>query len=117
MCNKDDRLDAFVLADTLRTDRARLRRLEPDTPETVALRRTCRARKDFVGHRVALINQLRAHLQSAFPGAVGRFASLDSEIALAFLSRFTTQDQADWLTPNRLGHWLAKNRYSGRTSP
>ena len=49
--NKDDRFDAFVLADTLRTDRSRLRRLEPDTAETIALRRACRARKDLVSHR------------------------------------------------------------------
>ena len=35
--NKDDRFDAFVLADTLRTDRARLRPLVPDSPATVAL--------------------------------------------------------------------------------
>ncbi len=32
--NKDDRFDAFVLADTLRTDRSRLRPLLPDTPAT-----------------------------------------------------------------------------------
>ena len=32
--NKDDRSDSFVLADTLRTDRARLRPPEPDTPAT-----------------------------------------------------------------------------------
>ena len=30
--NKDDRFDAYVLADTLRTDRARLRPLMPDSP-------------------------------------------------------------------------------------
>ena len=36
--NKDDRFDAYVLADTLRTDRARLRPLTPDSPATVALR-------------------------------------------------------------------------------
>jgi len=41
--NKDDRFDAFVLADTLRTDRPRLRPLIPDSPATVALRRACRA--------------------------------------------------------------------------
>ncbi|WAY17045.1 IS110 family transposase [Mycolicibacterium fortuitum] len=29
--NKDDRFDAFVLADTLRTDRTRLRPLQPDS--------------------------------------------------------------------------------------
>ena len=60
--NKDDRFDAFVLADTLRTDRARLRPLVPDSPATVALRTACRARKDLVAHRIALANQLRAHL-------------------------------------------------------
>src|ERR1700678_802040 len=50
--NKDDRFDAFVLADTLRTDRARLRPLVPDSESTVALRALCRARKDLVAHRV-----------------------------------------------------------------
>ncbi|MGH3433523.1 MAG: IS110 family transposase [Thermocrispum sp.] len=115
--NKDDRFDAFVLADTLRTDRPRLRRLEPDTPATVALRRVCRARKDLVGHRVAAANQLRAHLRNVFPGAVGLFTNIDSEISLAFLRRFDTQDRADWLTPKRLGDWLAKAGYPGRTSP
>ena len=88
--NKDDRFDAYVLADTLRTDRARLRPLTPDSPATVALRGTCRARKDLVGHRVALANQLRAHLQTAIPGAVGLFHELDSAISLKFLTRFDT---------------------------
>ena len=50
--NKDDRFDAFVLADTLRTDRARLHPLTPDTAATAALRALCRARKDLVIHRV-----------------------------------------------------------------
>jgi transposase len=58
--NKDDRFDAYVLADTLRTDRARLRPLVPDTEATTALRRACRARKDLVKHRVAAADQLRA---------------------------------------------------------
>jgi transposase len=66
--NKDDRFDAFVLADVLRTDRARLRPLIPDSPATATLRQACRARKDLVGHRVAVGNQLRAHLLCAFPG-------------------------------------------------
>lgn len=112
--NKDDRFDAFVLADTLRTDRARLRPLVPDTDATIALRRACRARKDLVKHRVATANQLRAHLRNVFPGAVGLFADIDSEISLAFLSRFDTQDRADWLTPKRLGDWLSKQGYSGK---
>ncbi len=52
-----------------------------------------------------------------FPGAADLFTELDSAISLAFLSRFTTQAQADWLTPKRLGDWLAKQGYSGRTDP
>jgi transposase len=115
--NKDDRFDAFVLADTLRTDRARLRPLTPDGADTVALRRTCRARKDLIAHRVGAANQLRAHLRNVFPGAAGLFAEIDSPISLAFLTRFDTQDKADWLTPTRLGAWLAKQSYPGRTDP
>ena len=115
--NKDDRFDAFVLADTLRTDRARLRPLVPDSPATVALRQTCRARKDLVAHRVAVANQLRAHLQVVFPGAVGLFADLDSPISLRFLTRFDCQDRADWLSAKRLEAWLTSVGYCGRTDP
>ena len=115
--NKDDRFDAFVLADTLRTDRARLRPLVPDTDATVALRRACRARKDLVNHRVAVANQLRAHLRNVLPAAVGLFQDLDSAISLAFLTRFDTQDKINWLTPKRLGDWLAKQGYSGKVDP
>lgn len=115
--NKDDRFDAYVLADTLRTDRARLRPLTPDAPATVALRRACRARRDLVAHRVGVGNQLRAHLRNVFPGAVGLFADIDSPISLAFLTRFPTQDKADWLTPKRLGDWLSKQGYSGKVDP
>jgi transposase len=115
--NKDDRFDAFVLADTLRTDRARLRPLVPDSPATVALRAACRARKDLVGHRIALANQLRAHLQRAFPGAVGLFAEIDSPISLRFLARFDCQERADWLSSRRLAAWLASVGYCGRVAP
>ena len=58
-----------MLADALRTDRARLRPLTPDSPDTCTLRRACRARKDLVAHQVSLANQLREHLKRVFPGA------------------------------------------------
>jgi transposase len=115
--NKDDRFDAFVLADTLRTDRVRLRPLTPDSPATVALRAAVRARRDLVAHRVAVANQLRDHLKRVFPGALGLFEDLDSVISLKFLTRFDCQDRADWLTPTRLGVWLKSVRYTGRTDP
>jgi transposase len=115
--NKDDRFDAYVLADVVRTDRRRLRPLLVDTPATTALRGTVRARRDLVTHRVAVANQLRAHLHICFPGAVGLFADIDSMISLRFLERFTTQDRADWLSPKRWATWLSSVGYSGRTTP
>jgi transposase len=49
----------------VRTDRRRLTPLLLDNKATIALRKLCRARKDLVAHRVAVTNQLRAHLQTA----------------------------------------------------
>jgi transposase len=115
--NKDDRSDAFVLADTLRTDRARLRPLTPDSEATWVLRRACRARKDLITHRVGLANQLREHLNRVFPGAVGLFRDLDSPISLTFLARYDCQDRADWLSPRRLAAWLSSVGYCGRVDP
>jgi transposase len=115
--NKDDRYDAYVLADVVRTDRRRLTPLTRSTPLTLALRSTVRARRDLVEHKVAAANQLRAHLQIVFPGVVGLFAAIDSQVSLAFVERFTTQAKADWLSPKRLGDWLTKIGYSGKVSP
>jgi transposase len=115
--NKDDRFDAFVLADTLRTDRSRLHPLVPNTPNTAALRAACRARKDLVIHRVAMANQLREHLKRVFPAALGLFEDLDSPISLKFLTRFDCQGRADWLTPKRLDGWLKSVRYTGHSDP
>ena len=115
--NKDDRYDAYVLADVVRTDRHRLRPLVCDSAATIALRITVRTRRDLVAHRIAAANQLRAHLQIVFPGATGLFAAIDSPISLKFLQRFTTQTQADWLSPTRLGAWLSAVSYSGGTDP
>lgn len=115
--NKDDRFDAYVLADVVRTDHRRLRPIEVDTEATTTLRRSVRARRDLVAHRVAVANQLRAHLQIVFPGAVGLFRDIDSPISLAFLTRFPTTEKAAWLSPKRLAAWLSSVGYCGRTDP
>jgi transposase len=115
--NKDDRFDAYVLADVVRTDRRRLIPLTRSSPATIALRTTVRARRELVEHRVAAANQLRAHLQHVFPAAASLFADIDSGISLNFLHRFPTQTKADWLTVARLGQWLKRVTYSGRVAP
>ena len=110
--NKDDGFDAYVLADTLRTDRARLRPLTRDSEATLTLRMTVRARQDLVAARVAMGNQLRAHLQTTLPGAIGLFRDIDSPITLRFLTRFPSQDKTDWLSKTRLGNWLRSVGYN-----
>lgn len=110
--NKDDGFDAFVLADTLRTDRARLRPLTRDSDATVTLRMAVRARQDLIAARVAMGNQLRAHLQTTFPGVIGLFRDIDSAITLRFLTRFPSQVKADWLSQARLGNWLRSVSYN-----
>jgi transposase len=114
---KDDRFDSYVLADTLRTDRARLRPLIPDTPATITLRAAVRARKDLVAHRVAAANQLRAHLAVAFPAAIGLFHELDGPLSLAFLARFGSQDAAAGLDEDAIAGWLSTLPARGNPAP
>lgn len=111
---KSDAGDAYLLADVLRTDGHRLNALVMDSDETQALRALTRTRKQLVEVRVGLVNQLRAQLERVFPGAIGLFARLDSDIAVAFLRRYPTSYAAAHLTDARLSAFLRRNTYSGR---
>jgi transposase len=114
---KSDRFDAMVLAELARTDAHRFRVLVPDRDETKALRALTRAREDLVQTRVALANQLRAELERFWPGAAQIFAEVDSPIALAFLERYPTPNDARTLGEQRLTRFLARNGYCGRRTP
>lgn len=114
---KSDPHDAYVLADMLRTDGHRLRRLRPQRDATRALRALVRGRDDLVATRVALANQLRAVLESFWPGAAAIFADVDSPIALAFLTRYPTPQSARRLGAKRLTAFLAQHAYCGRRTP
>ncbi len=112
--HKDDRFDAYVLADTVRTDLRRLVALRPDTAATTTLRTLVRARIDLVTHRIAVANQLRAHLETALPAAANLFSELHGQTARAFLTAFPTQDAVDALTETELADWLSAHRYHAR---
>jgi transposase len=113
---KSDGFDAYVLAELARTDMHRRRVLEPDSDETRALRALTRAREDLVEQKVALANQLRAQLETFWPGAACIFADVDSPICLSFLERYPSPEDARLLGEKRLGAFLARNGYSGRRS-
>ena len=112
---KSDRFDAFVLGELARTDHHRFRVLEPDA--TKAIRALTRGREDLVGARTALVNQLRAELDRFWPGPLGLFSDLHSQISLAFLERYPSPADARGLGEARLQAFLARERYSGGQQP
>ncbi len=114
---KNDRFDAMVLCELARTDRHRFPALAPSSDETLALRALVRTREDLVKARVALANQLRAHLQAFWPGAEQIFADVDSPIALAFLERYPSPNDTHGLGEKRLGSFPTRHAYCGRKSP
>jgi hypothetical protein len=87
---KSDPGDSYKLADLLRTDSHRLRRLKPLDTTTRHLQALARLRADHVHAKTAATNQLGALLDVHWPGAKQVFARLDSQIALDFLERYPT---------------------------
>lgn len=111
---KSDPGDARLLADLVRTDGGRFRRLAPVDAATGRLRRLVRARDELRDTRTLLGNQLRMLLEEAWPGAAEVFARVDSPIALAFLERYPSPRSAQGLGEARLAGFLVRHRYSGR---
>ena len=59
---KDDRRDAHVVADALRTDRRAFRVVSPDDPAIIRLRELCRIVEDLQEEEGRLVNRLREQL-------------------------------------------------------
>lgn len=114
---KSDPGDSFKLADYLRTDGHRLRRLEPLDATTAEIQTLNRLRDDHVTARVAATNQLAALLARHWPGAKSVFGRLDSEIALAFLEDYPTPGAAARLGETRMTMFCRRHSYSGNRSP
>lgn len=113
---KSDATDAYLLADLLRTDGHRFKPLAPQGDEIRALRALVRGRDDLVATRVQMANQLRALLESFWPGAAEVFADVDSPIALAFIQRYPTPEAASRLGLKRMAAFCAQHSYCGRRS-
>lgn len=111
---KSDPGDSFKLADYLRTDHPMLRPLTPTLPETLQVQALTRQRANHIEARIAALNQLAALLEEHWPGAKAVFASLDSDIALAFLDAYPTPEAAAKLTASRLESFCKRHSYSGR---
>jgi transposase len=64
---KDDRLDALVLADSLRTDQHCFRLVQIDDPLTIQLRELSRVEDDLRDEAVRLTNRLRDQIHRYYP--------------------------------------------------
>ncbi|MGO4615562.1 IS110 family transposase [Nocardia sp. 2YAB30] len=110
---KSDPGDSCKLADYLRTDGHRLRRLDPVDAGLRELQALIRLRDDQVQARTAAINQLAALLDTHWPGPKELFHSLASPIALAFLTDYPTPQSAARLGEARMAAFLRRNSYRG----
>jgi transposase len=113
---KSDPGDSYKLADYLRTDGHRLRRLRPIDPGLHELQALVRLRDDQVRARTAASNQLTALLDTYWPGPRRLFVSLFSPIALAFLTDYPTPASAAHLGEGRMAAFLRRHAYRGGKS-
>src|SRR2546428_1905418 len=84
---KDDRRDAFVLADSLRTDRPAFRRVQLDDPLIVELRELSRLDDDLREELSRLSNRLRAQLHRFCPETLALCPAADEPWFWALLDR------------------------------
>jgi transposase len=109
---RDDSLDAQLLADLLRTDRARLYPWRPDSPLT----RNIRARVGFLTFlkhaAIRIHNRLRAVLLRYYPQALELFSGLMIPTTLAFIAACNTPQALAALSyeefvafAQQQGHW------------
>ncbi|HEV8654023.1 MAG TPA: IS110 family transposase [Candidatus Limnocylindria bacterium] len=106
---KNDRLDAEVLAQAVRTDRASLRALLPDSDLANEIAVLARDRHALVREHTRLVNQLRSALGEYFPAALVAF-DLDADSTLAFLERYPTPEAAAKLSAFQIAAFLRARR-------
>ena len=80
---KDDRRDAHVLGDSLRTDRRAFRRLSVDDPTVIELREWSRIADDLSQERTRLANRIRQLLWRYYPQMLQLADDLTAENFLA----------------------------------
>ena len=114
---KSDPGDSYKLADYLRTDGHRLRRLQPPDPGLRELQALVRQRDDLVQARTTGVNQLHATLEAYWPGPRELFQSLASDIALAFLTDYPTPQSATRLAEGRMAAFCRRHSYRGGKTP
>jgi transposase len=107
---KDDRRDAFVLGDSLRTDRHSYRRVELDNPKIVELREISRMDEELKNERSQLTNRLREQLHRYYEQALALSPGADDSWVWAILEKAPTPSAARKLRPKTVQTILKEHR-------
>ncbi|HXE82978.1 MAG TPA: IS110 family transposase [Gemmatimonadales bacterium] len=107
---KDDRRDAWVLADSLRTDAAAFQPVHQEDPIVVQLRELSRAEDDLDGEFRRLANQLRSQLHRLVPEILALCPGADEPWLWALLTVAPSPMEQRRLTRARVDHLLRAHR-------
>ena len=107
---KDDRRDARVLADSLRTDAPCFRQLEVDAPLVIELREWSRMTEDLGQERVRLANRVRQQLQRYYPQMLRVRDDIASEPFLALWELMPTPAAAARVRTKSIERVLRQHR-------
>lgn len=91
---RTDKRDAYLLADILRTDRARFTPWKPNGDLVRTLEQQLRFIDDLTDTITRFTNRLRAHLKRYYPQALNLFSGLNRQITLSFLSAYPSPKEA-----------------------
>lgn len=113
---KDDRRDAFVLAQSLRTDRHLFQRVEADDPDTIRLRHVTRARDELQRDFQRATNRLRNHLAQYFPALLRLSPDASDPLVWALIERAPDPEVAAKLSIGTITK-IVKSLHIRRVSP
>jgi len=108
--SKDDRIDAFVLAEFVRVNRSRLRPWCPPSKTTLELGELLRWREELVQQRTAAYQRLRALLAEWSPQLAELCDNLDCIWQLDLLSQFHTETRLCQAHGNRIRSFVRNHR-------
>jgi transposase len=108
---KSDELDAFILADLLRTERHKLSVINLDTSFVRELKGLIIDRERSVRDEVRLVNRLKGCLVEYYPEALEFFGSPAGKVALAFWEAYPTLNDARQLTIGDIKNFLTQHKW------
>lgn len=113
---KDDRRDALVLADSVRTDTHLFRRLAQQPARLIELREWSRIHDELQSERGGIVNQMRAQLSRYFPAFLDVAPDPGEDWAIALFAVIPDHGAATKARPARITKLLKDHRIR-RTTP